>query len=241
MSLILFYILAFLSEIIGTIGGFGSSIFLIPLGGFFFDFQTVLAVTGVMHMFSNVSKLIMFWKGINWRLLLLIGLPATVFVLLGSWLSTILFLKYAELVLGIFLILFSVFFFWKPDFKIESTKPNAILGGSISGFLAGLIGTGGAIRGLSLAAFNLEKNTFIATSAAIDFFVDASRSVIYLSNGYLEKEYYTTIPFLLAVAILGSYSGKLILNHISGAQFKKIVLSFILIIGIIMVWKTIAK
>lgn len=241
MSLILFYILAFLSEIIGTIGGFGSSIFLIPLGGFFFDFQTVLAVTAVMHMFSNVSKLIMFWKGINWRLLLLIGLPATVFVLLGSWLSTILFLKFAELVLGIFLILFSAFFFWKPDFKIESTKPNAILGGSISGFLAGLIGTGGAIRGLSLAAFNLEKNTFIATSAAIDFFVDASRSVIYLNNGYLEKEYYTTIPFLLAVAILGSYSGKLILNHISGAQFKKIVLSFILIIGIIMVWKTIAK
>ncbi|MBP7809998.1 MAG: sulfite exporter TauE/SafE family protein [Bacteroidia bacterium] len=241
MGLALFYILAFISEIIGTIGGFGSSIFLIPLGGFFFDFQTVLAVTAVIHMFSNVSKLVLFWEGINWRLLLLIGLPATIFVLLGSWLSTIIYLKYAEIVLGIFLIVFSLFFFWKPEFKIESTKPNAILGGSVSGFLAGIIGTGGAIRGLSLAAFNLEKNTFIATSAAIDFFVDASRSVVYLSNGYLEKEYYTSIPFLIAVAVLGSYTGKLILKHISGTQFKKIVLSFILIIGIIMVWKTLAQ
>ncbi len=241
MSLVLFYILAFISEIIGTVGGFGSSIFLIPLGGFFFDFQTVLAITAVMHMFSNVSKLVMFYKGINWRLMFLIGLPAVIFVLLGSWLSTILYLKYAELVLGIFLIVFSIFFFWKPDFKIESTKPNAILGGTISGFLAGLIGTGGAIRGLSLAAFSLEKDMFIATSAAIDFFVDAGRSVVYLSNGYLEKEYYTTVPFLLVVAILGSYSGKLILKHISGVQFKKIVLSFILIIGVIMIWKTLAQ
>ena len=241
MSLVLFYILAFVSEIVGTVGGFGSSIFLIPLGGFFFDFQTVLAVTAIIHVFSNVSKLVLFWKGINWRLLLLIGLPATIFVLLGSWLSTVLYLKYAEIVLGVFLIVFSVFFFWKPEFKIESTKPNAILGGTVSGFLAGIIGTGGAIRGLSLAAFNLEKNIFIATSAAIDFFVDASRSVVYLSNGYLEKEYYTSIPFFIIVAILGSYTGKLILKYISGVQFKKIVLSFILVIGVIMVWKTLAQ
>lgn len=241
MSLVLFYILAFISEIVGTVGGFGSSVFLIPLGGFFFDFQTVLAVTAIMHVFSNISKLVMFYKGINWRLMLLIGLPAVIFVLLGSWLSTILYLKYAELVLGIFLIAFSIFFFWKPDFKIEPTKPNAILGGTVSGFLAGLIGTGGAVRGLSLAAFNLEKNMFIATSAAIDFFVDASRTVVYLNNGYLEKEYYTTIPFLLAVAILGSYTGKLILKYISGVQFKKIVLSFVLIIGVIMIWKTLAQ
>lgn len=241
MSLVLFYILAFISEIVGTVGGFGSSVFLIPLGGFFFDFQTVLAVTAVMHVFSNISKLVMFYKGINWRLMLLIGLPAVIFVLLGSWLSTILYLKYAELVLGIFLIAFSIFFFWKPDFKIEPTKPNAIYGGTVSGFLAGLIGTGGAVRGLSLAAFNLEKNMFIATSAAIDFFVDASRTVVYLNNGYLEKEYYTTIPFLLAVAILGSYTGKLILKYISGVQFKKIVLSFVLIIGVIMIWKTLAQ
>jgi uncharacterized membrane protein YfcA len=241
MTLVLFYILAFLAEIIGTIAGFGSSIFLIPLGGFFFDFQTVLAITAVMHVFSNVSKLVMFYKGINWHLMLMIGLPATIFVLLGSWLSTVLYLKYAELVLGIFLIIFSIFFFWKPDYKLESTNPNAIFGGTVSGFLAGLTGTGGAVRGLSLAAFNLEKNMFIATSAAIDFFVDTSRSVVYLSNGYLQKEYYTTVPFLLAVAILGSYSGKLILKYISGVQFKKIVLSFVLIIGVIMIWKTLAQ
>ncbi len=238
MHFVLFYILAFISEVIGTIGGFGSSVFLIPLAGFFFDFQTVLVITSLMHVFSNVSKLILFYKGINKRLLLLIGLPAVIFVLIGSWLTTVLFLKYAELVLGIFLVVFSMFFFWKPNFQVKQTNQNAIIGGGVSGFLAGFIGTGGAVRGLSLAAFNLEKNTFIATSAAIDFFVDASRTIVYLNNDYLEKEYYAIIPLLILIAFIGSYAGKLILKIMNNAQFKKIVLMLVFLIGIVMIWKT---
>ena len=41
--------------------------------------------------------------------------------------------------------------------SIQQTNTNLYIGGGISGFLAGLIGTGGAIRGLVLSAFNLEK------------------------------------------------------------------------------------
>jgi uncharacterized protein len=59
-----------------------------------------------------------------------------------------------------------------------------------AGLLAGHIGTGGAIRGLVLAAFNLEKGVFVATSAAIDSGVDLSRMIIYLRNNYLTADFY---------------------------------------------------
>jgi uncharacterized membrane protein YfcA len=233
----MFYPLAVLAEIIGTIGGFGSSVFLIPIAGFFFDFHTVLAITGIMHVFSNISKLFLFHKGIDKKLLSLIGLPSIIFVVIGSYLSVFLYLKYAELILGIFLILFSVLLFIKPDFSLKPNKYNAISGGGIAGFLAGLIGTGGAVRGLSLAAFNLEKNTFIATSAAIDLGVDLTRSIIYVSNGYLQKEYYIMTPALLLVAFVGSYIGKIILKYISQSQFRRVVLFLIFSIGVITLWK----
>ena len=74
--------------------------------------------------------------------------------------------------------------------------------------MAGLIGTGGAIRGITLAAFGLEKNIFIATSALIDIGVDTSRAVVYISQGYFQKEHLIFIPFLIIIAILGSYLGK---------------------------------
>lgn len=54
-----------------------------------------------------------------------------------------------------------------------------IASGSFAGWLAGIIGTGGVIRGMALTALNLEKSIYIATSAGIDFGVDASRSVVY--------------------------------------------------------------
>lgn len=240
MEAVLFLFVALIAEILGTVGGFGSSVFFVPLAGFFYDFQTVLAITAVLHVFSNSAKLILFRKNVNYRLMFLIGIPSVLMVILGAQLTTYLSFKYTELILGIFLICFSILFFIFPLLKVSPNNINAIAGGSIAGFLAGLIGTGGAIRAVSLTAFSLEKNTFIATSAAIDFGVDLSRSVVYLGNGYLETRFYIYIPFLFGVAFLGSYLGKQLLNKISEINFKKIVLVLLFLIGVTQVVKTFA-
>ena len=51
----IFLALALLAEIIGTIGGFGSSVFFVPIGNFYFDFHSVLGLTAIFHLSSNVS------------------------------------------------------------------------------------------------------------------------------------------------------------------------------------------
>jgi uncharacterized membrane protein YfcA len=234
--MIIFFLLAFISEIIGTIGGFGSSVFFVPVAEFFFEFKAVLMLTALLHDFSNCSKLMLFRKHIHFRILLLYGIPSTVFVIAGAYLSKYLQSQYNELMLGIFLILFSVFIFMRPEFRLKTTAYSSITGGSVAGFLAGLIGTGGAIRGMSLTAFNLEKSVFIATSAAIDFFVDASRTVVYIQNGFFKREYLYYLPFLFIVALGGSYIGKLLLQKISQENFKRIVLSLLFMIGFVMLW-----
>jgi uncharacterized membrane protein YfcA len=58
----LFLLLALLAEIIGTVGGFGSSVFFVPVANFYFDFQTVLGITALFHVASNLSKIAMFRK-----------------------------------------------------------------------------------------------------------------------------------------------------------------------------------
>jgi uncharacterized protein len=229
----LFFFIALLSEIVGTVAGFGSSVFFVPLASFFFDFHQVLALTSILHVFSNAAKLVFFGKHARLRLLLLLGVPSILGVILGALLSTKLTFKFAELILGLFLIAFSLFLLRNPRAKISATKFNAIGAGGLSGFLAGLIGTGGALRGLALAAFDLEKNVFVATSAGIDSGVDFSRMIIYLRNGYLASNSLVYIIGLLVIAFAGSYLGKLALGHIDQKYFRKIVLGFILLIGLI--------
>jgi uncharacterized membrane protein YfcA len=130
---------------------------------------------------------------------------------------------------------FSVFFFLNPGFTINPSIKNSVFGGSLAGFLAGFIGTGGAIRGLVLTSFNLERNLFVGTSAAIDFGVDLSRTIIYLDNQYLEKSMWIYIPALILASILGSYLGKIILVKISQESFRKILLILVFVMGILLI------
>ena len=241
MELLLFFLLTLLAEILGTIGGFGSSVFFVSLGQFFYSFQTVLALTGILHVFSNTSKIYLFRKSIDWKLVLSIGIASIIFAIGGALLTKVLSFAYAKLLLGLFLIALSLVLIVRPKSKIDPTLANSVLGGALSGFLAGFIGTGGAIRGVVLAAFNLEKNLFVGTSAAIDFGVDLSRMIIYLDNGFLDPAYFWAIPALIIGAFLGSYLGQLILNKISQDNFKKIILGLILAIGISLVFNEIRE
>ncbi len=161
------------------------------------------------------------------------GIPSVLFVIIGGLLTKVFNNTYLELILGIFLVFLALLFLIKRQLVINPIKRNAILGGSLSGFSAGLLGTGGAIRGLTMAAFNLEKNVFIATSAFIDFLIDFSRSFVYYYNGFIHKHDLIYVPFLIVIGIVGTAIGKKILNYIPQDKFKQISLSLILIIGII--------
>lgn len=235
----LFLVLAVIAEIVGTIGGFGSSVFFVPLANFFFDFQTVLGLTALFHVFSNISKITLFRKGLDKKLLLSIGVPSVVFVIIGGVLTQFLDNKILEIVLAVFLIAFSLLFLIKKELVVKPTSKSTFIGGSLSGFTAGLLGTGGAIRGITMAAFNLEKNIFIATSAAIDFAIDFTRTIVYFFNGYIKKDILIYIPFLILISWVGTYIGKYILQYIPQEKFKQIALGLILFIGIVMFIKII--
>lgn len=229
----IFIILSIIAEILGTVGGFGSSVFFVPMASYFMDFQTVLGITALFHLSSNITKLGFFRKGFDKTLMLYLGIPAVLFVSIGAFLS-----KYANpalltLILGIFLVAFGLLFLINKTLKVSASKKNAIIGGSLSGLFAGLLGTGGAIRGATMTAFNLNKEKFIATSAIIDLGIDLSRSIIYTYNGYVHKHDLYLIPILIGVSIAGTYLGKKILDKITQEQFKRIVLFLLVGVGLL--------
>ncbi|UOX32969.1 sulfite exporter TauE/SafE family protein [Flavobacterium sediminilitoris] len=231
----LFLFFALIAEVIGTIGGFGSSVFFVPISSFFFDFQTVLGLTAIFHLSSNLSKIALFRKGLDKKLLLYIGVPSVLFVILGGILSNYLDSYVLKIILAIFLIGFSLLFLIKKELVIKPGPKQSITGGVLSGFTAGLLGTGGAIRGITMAAFNLEKTVFIATSAAIDFAIDFTRTIVYFKNGFIHQHDLIYVPFLLIIGLIGTYIGKYILQFIPQERFKQTSLVLILFIGIIMV------
>ena len=212
-------------------------LFFVPIAAFFFDFHIVLGVTASFHVISNVAKIGFFRKGADWTLILRMGIPAVLFVLAGAYFSKFLSLEIFEIVMAVCLIGISALLFIYRKAVIRPTVSNTVTGGIFSGLIAGLIGTGGAIRGLVLSAFSLQKEAFIATSSAIDLAVDSGRTVVYYANGYIGKQAFSLLPALLVVSVLGTYIGKRILLRISEERFKGLVLILVFLTGLFNLFK----
>ena len=237
--LLLFILLALLAEILGTVGGFGSSLFFVPIASYFLDMHSVLGITAIFHVSSNITKIVFFREGVDKMVIIWLGIPAVIFVILGAYVSKFIQTDYLEIGLAAFLIVTSLTFLIFKHLNIKPTQGNSVVGGMLSGLLAGVLGTGGAIRGIVLTAYNMKTEVFIATSAVIDLGIDASRSVVYTLNGYVHTHDLYLIPILLVVSVIGTWIGKKILQRFSDNQFRSTVLTLILITGILTLGKVI--
>ncbi len=232
MELLWFALLLVLAEVLGTVGGFGSSMLVMPIAGWFLPFTEALGLTAVFHVFSNVSKVILFRQGFSWRVFLPMVLPAVGGVYIGARLTGVADGSMLTLLLGVLLVLLSGVFLLFPTARVEPTMRNAVLGGGLSGLVAGLVGTGGAIRGVTLAAFGLERSAFVCTSAWIDLGVDLTRSVVYFEQGYVNERVWTWLPVLAAVSVVGSWAGRSLLRLIPQDRFRTWVLLLVMLIGL---------
>ncbi len=232
-----FFVLLLTAEVLGTISGFGSSMLVMPLAGLFMPFDQALGLTALFHVFSNGAKMLLFRQGVSWRLLLWLGIPAVIAVIAGARLTVFMDERVMGLVLGSLLVVMGVGLLWKSAWRLRPTNSNALAGGVISGFIAGIAGTGGAVRGITLAAFDLEKMVFVSTSAWIDMGVDVSRSVVYASQGFINAHVLTYLPAMAVASITGSWLGKRALERISQSSFRSIVLGLVVLMGVITLWQ----
>ncbi|KAB8318537.1 sulfite exporter TauE/SafE family protein [Tolypothrix campylonemoides VB511288] len=222
-----FLLLALLAEIAGTVGGFGSSVFFVPAAALFFDFESVLGITALFHLVSNASKLGLFRAGVEWRIVLWMGVPSVALAALGGLASAWVPVRALETALGAALVLVAAWMWWQPTWMLRPGRLGLAAGGAVSGGLAGLVGTGGAVRGAALAAFDLRKEVFVATSAAIDLGTDLARAGAYLRNGYIHGHDLAWLPLLAVVAWLGTWIGRRVLRRVPQARFRRIALAMV--------------
>lgn len=229
---ILFFLIAFISEVIGTIAGFGSSTIFLPLALFFVDFKTAIILVAIFHIFGNMGRITFFKHGLNKKLLLTFGVPSVLLSLLGAVMIGMLPQHILKLILGLFLIAFAGSSLLKPNMTFPANTSTVVTGGCVSGFFTGLVGTGGSLRAAFLTGFNLKRFTYIATAASIALATDATRIPVYISQGLLAEQYYYYIPVLFAMAIGGSYVGRKIVGRINQELFRKIVLIAIILVSL---------
>jgi uncharacterized membrane protein YfcA len=229
--------IACVSEVLGVLSGFGSSTFFVPVATFFESMNLVLAITAILHCFGNFSKLVIFRQKFDPRFFLKLAIPSVVLAALGAALNSYVSSDIFSKLLGILLIVVALLGLFKKNLmrKIPPGAGLAMVG--FSGFVTGLLGTGGAIRGMGLMSLKLEKGAFVFLSSGIDLGGDLLRTSIYVYNGYMDWNQWFYLPLLGLAAYLGTNIGKKVLDKISQDSFEKIVAVFIVAGGLALLVK----
>ncbi|MDG5816235.1 sulfite exporter TauE/SafE family protein [Chitinispirillales bacterium ANBcel5] len=240
MQVAIITLLTIVASGVGTLSGFGTSTVMVPLLSLFFPIQMTLLFVGIIHLFGNIWKMLLFYRGIRWRLLLYFGIPGVIFSFAGAQLTGVVNQTVLKQLLGVFLIIYPVTLLLKPSLKLKTSPGFTISTAILSGFIAGIIGVGGAIRSAALSAFNLHKTIYIFTNGAISLGVDITRVAVYVEQGTVLTEtlLYGMVIYIPA-SFMGAYLAKRILRKIPQKRFRKIISLFLLLTGIYLLLSTV--
>ena len=233
MEIILLTALVFFASIIGTMTGFGLSTVMIPVVLLFYPLPQTLFFVGIIHLFGNLWKVVLFRGGIRWKLILTFGIGGAAASLLGALLAFEVPAGLLSRILAGFIIIYVIYLFAKPSFKVKQSTASAVFGGALSGFLAGIFGMGGAVRGLFLSAYDLPKTVYIATAGTIALFIDTTRVTGYFLKGaQLESSIWKGMVIFIPASFLGAKVAKLFVEKIPQKYFRIVIAVFLFLVAL---------
>lgn len=233
MDIALIGLLTFLASIAGTLSSFGASTIMVAILIIFYPLPQVLFLVAIIHWFHDLWKMILFRKGMRW--FLIIGFGGTGIV--ASYAGARMTLSFPEnavfTFLGLTLIIYSIYLIFHPFFRLPQNLLTAAAGGTVSGFMAGILGMGGAARGAFLAIFDLPKEVYIATSGAIAILIDSTRIVTYYTEGVrltvLSGE---GLAVYLPLSFLGGATAKYLAGMIPQKHYRSFIAAVLFTVGI---------
>lgn len=249
MEIIVISLVAFFAAILTFFSGFGLGTILTPVMMIFFPVDIAIAFTGIVHFSNNIFKLLIVGQKANKKVLIRFGIPAIFAAFFGSYIlinmdtNYIMYsytlmgelqsISYVKFLISIILIVFALIDLIPFFKKLKFGEKSLPLGGFLSGFFGGLSGNQGALRSSFLIKLNLEKQTFIATTVVISFFVDLTRLGVYSTNLFkINLEEHLVIGICsVSSAILGAVVGNKLLKKVTLNSIRVLVATLILFLA----------
>lgn len=238
MLYLIVFVCSFIAFGISAICGGGAGLMLIPILNRFLPVVEVPAALSIGTASSSVSRIAIFHKDINWKVVryfLPTALPAA---WLGSWMLSYINPIWIELIMAIFLIgnLPQVFKTKKKDLEEEKGLKSwtLLVIGFFAGFISGITGAVGLLFNRFYLKFGMTNQQIVATRAANEVVLHIVKLIMYVYFGLFTMMVLKIGAVVALAAILSSYFMKKILPKISIKWFHQIGFSAMVISGVIM-------
>jgi hypothetical protein len=226
------FAVALLAGSVASVTGFGIGSLLTPLLATSMDMRHAVAAVAIPHVVGTALRFWLLGVAPDRHVLWSFGVTSAAGGLLGALLQRWASNPALTLVLGGLLVFTGVAELVGLAGRLRFRGAVAWLAGGLSGFLGGLVGNQGGIRSAALLAFDMRRDTFVATATAIGLFVDGARTPFYLwtQGGAL----LANAPQILVATVgvvVGTVAGGRVLGRVPQHWFRPIVALVILLLG----------
>nr|WP_198952709.1 MULTISPECIES: sulfite exporter TauE/SafE family protein [unclassified Achromobacter] len=216
------------SGIVGT----GSSLLLLPVLVQAYGPLAAVPIMGIAAIFGNVSRVLLWWRHIDWRAALAYAIPGVPAAALGARTLLVLPPGVIDLALGLF---FWTMLLLRRRLRASGRKLGVMqlgLAGGGIGFLTGLVLSTGPLSVPAFMAYGLTGGAFLGTEAASALFLYSSKIATFASQGALPWE--TTLNGLLAGAgiMAGTFLSKPLVLNLSAKTFDRLMALLLFLAGL---------
>ena len=247
MDILILALVAFVASLLTFFSGFGLGTLLTPVFMLFFPVELAIALTGVVHFFNNIFKLVLVGRMADRDVVIRFGMPAVLAAFLGAWLMlqltdmqsiwsyTMMGRQFeifpVKFMVALLLMVFALMELSPWVGRLRFDRSRLPLGGFLSGFFGGLSGNQGALRSAFLINAGLTKEAFVGTAVVVSTFVDMTRLGVYATRFAKTglEENLGLVSVVTLAAVLGAWMGNRLLKKVT-LRFIQLAVAIMLII-----------
>lgn len=228
------FVTAFCAFAFSTVAAGGGAIIMLPVAKELLGASAAAPIVQLGNFVGRPTRIALFWKYIQWRVVRVYLPLALLGAFLGAWLFAKTESKWLQLIIAVFLITS----FWQFRFgKKHQSFPMKLTWfaplGFIVAFLSSIVGATGPVLNPFYLNYGLEKEELVATKAANSFFIAMVQLPTYAFFGALEGGMWIAGLSMGLGAALGNLVGKRWLSRLSNKSFRGVLVWMMLIIGLV--------
>ena len=225
--------------IAGTISGIvgtGSSIMLMPVLIYQYGPKQAVPIMAVAAVMANLSRILAWWREVDWRACAAYSLPAVPAAALGARTLLVLPSRTVDVCIGLFLIAMVPARHWLARHQFKLSLWHLAIGGAAIGYLTGIVVSTGPLSVPLFLFYGLTKGAFLATEAASSLGIYLSKSVTFQRFGALPVE--VAVQGLIAGASLmaGAFVAKRFVLRLEPEVFRIMMDVIMIAAGLSTLW-----